>query len=82
MGVLTVEGTYRDGKVLLDEKPSFALDDSRVLVTFVPAAEDSAGSRNELLARITAHMDSGFKLGGAPYTTREEIYDERIRRFR
>jgi len=32
VGLLTVEGTYRDGKVLLDEKPSFARDDARVLV--------------------------------------------------
>lgn len=82
MGLLTVEGTYRDGKVVLDDRPSFAQDDARVLVTFAPASEDGEAARQKALERLLAGMDAGFKLGGAPYLTREEIYDERTNRNR
>lgn len=34
----TVEGVYRDGRVELSERPAVALNDSRVLVTFLPAS--------------------------------------------
>ena len=32
----TIEGIYRDGKVELSETPSDVLDDTRVVVTFLP----------------------------------------------
>jgi hypothetical protein len=60
MGLLTVKGTYRDGKAELDETPESVQNSARVL----------------------EGMNTGFRLGGAPYLTREEIYDERISRLR
>ncbi|HEY3411585.1 MAG TPA: hypothetical protein VGM51_00865 [Armatimonadota bacterium] len=75
MGLLTVEGTYRDGKVELDEKPSFARDDARVLVTFAQSAEVGPAERREALERLIGRFRQGVPLGGPPYPTREEIHD-------
>lgn len=86
MGLLTVEGTYRDGKVVLDETPQSVQDSARVLVTFVPAtngdSEESQMARREARERLLARLETGLHLGGAPYLTREEIYDERTNRSR
>ena len=41
MGLLTVEGIYKDGKVELVERPDHVDESARVLVTFLPAERAS-----------------------------------------
>jgi len=75
MGLQTVEGTYRDGKVELDETPGFVCEDARVLVTFTPNAEDGEAARQEAFDHLLDRFKQGVPLGGPPYPTREEIHD-------
>jgi hypothetical protein len=82
VGLLTVEGTYRDGKVVLDDRPSFAQDDARVLVTFAPASEDGEAARRQALERLLDRFRHGVPLGGPPYPSREEIHDRVAERNR
>lgn len=81
MGLLTVEGTYRYGKVELDERPDFATNDARVLVTFSPVEEGQA-DRAEALASLIDRFRHGLPLGGPPYPSREEIHDRAADRNR
>jgi hypothetical protein len=82
MSLLTIEGTYRDGKVELTEHPDGLGDETPVLVTFLPrrgpgsppVAESDRG-REALRQRAFARMEAGLHLGGAPYPRREELYD-------
>ena len=83
-----VEGVYRQGKVELSEAPT-GIEESSVLVIFLQReAGDRAVSRAQveptdvLLKRIQQRMEQGIPLGGPPYPTREEIYEERLRRFK
>jgi len=83
MALVTVEGTYRDGKVELAEQPE-GLEGARVIVTFLDTNGASAGSgdsREAVKQRVIARMRHGINLGGPPYPTREEIYEERLRKF-
>lgn len=97
MALVTVEGTYRDGKVELAEKPD-GLEGARVIVTFLTsngsersvvdqdAATETASipnaEREQAVQRVLEDMESGLNLGGGPYyTVREELYEERLQRF-
>ena len=97
MALVTVEGTYRDGKVELAEQPD-GVEGARVIVTFLTsngaersvvdrdAATETASIPNEereqAVQRVIEDMESGLNLGGGPYyTVREELYEERLKRF-
>jgi hypothetical protein len=82
MGMLTVHGIYKDGKIELIERPDHIVESARVLVTFLPAngspevkktVEDP--ERETLRQRAFARMKAGIHLGGPPYPKREELYD-------
>jgi hypothetical protein len=85
MGMLTVEGIYKDGKVELVEQPTGIGAAARVLVTFLSANEPSdqskvtadaaTASREERRRCAFAQMEQGLHLGGSPYPKRGEIYD-------
>ncbi len=87
MILLTIEGTYKNGKVELAETPT-GVEGARVLVTFLhpeqSAKPESSTSGEEnlqkLRERVLARMTQGFHLGGSPYPRREELY-ERIDRY-
>ena len=83
MAPLSVEGIYKDGRVEFAERPVGMTDGARVRVTLVDAGSDGAEaeSREALRQQAFAQMRQGIDLGGPPYPTREEIYEERIRRF-
>lgn len=78
----TIEGVYRGGRIELAEQPQDA-ENTRVLVTFTrqpapPAATPQDGPKRDILVReLFARMEQGFDFG-APFPTREEIYNERI----
>ena len=82
MSLLTVEGTYKDGRIELTEQPNGIGGESRVLVTFLapvgaaakPAVE-ATEDRETLRKQAFAQMKEGFHLGGPPYPKREELYD-------
>jgi hypothetical protein len=82
MGLLTVHGIYRDGKIELFERPDHVDGAARVLVTFLPGNEppevkttDDDPERETLRQRAFARMKEGIHLGGLPYPKREELYD-------
>ncbi len=82
MALLTVEGTYNDGRVELAERPNGVGREARVLVTFLAATDSGAKpptevteDREALRQRAFAHMKEGIHLGGPPYPKREELYD-------
>ena len=82
MGLLTVEGIYKDGKVELAERPDRVDETTRVLVTFLPPTGprdrtmvDQSEDRETLRQQAFARMKEGIHLGGAPYPKREELYD-------
>jgi hypothetical protein len=82
MGLLTVEGIYKDGKVEITERPAQVEDAARVLVTFLPSAKPrempvmSASQDREILRQQAfARMKEGIHLGGPPYPKREDLYD-------
>lgn len=68
----TVEGIYKDGEVVLLERPE-DLREARVIVTFLPIP-DVAKLAEQARQRMLARMRAGIPLGGAPYPAREEIY--------
>lgn len=74
--VRTIEGTYKEGKVELSEKPA-GVDQARVLVVFLPETEASRSveAREHALKRLVERAEKGFDLGGPPYPKREELYD-------
>lgn len=88
MPVLTVEGTYRDGKVELAETPA-DVREAHILVTFLPAelatgagafsADEEAQREKRRLAaeRLLEHMRAGIDFGGERFD-REAIYEERM----
>ncbi len=80
MPVLTVEGTYREGKVELAEKPS-GVSEARVLVTFLPEQVTVAPGKEALRQRFLARLQRGVDFGAEPLPTREELYAERVGRF-
>jgi hypothetical protein len=82
MGLLTVEGIYRDGKVELVERPEHVDEVARVLVTFLPPgvprgmpAMGELPDRETLRQQAFARMKEGIKFGGPPYPKREDLYD-------
>jgi hypothetical protein len=82
MSLLTIEGTYKDGKIELAECPEGLPEETRVLITFLPrrasgAVSTSASddSREALRQRAFARMEAGLRLGGPPYPRREELHD-------
>ena len=68
-----IEGIYRDGQVVLLEKPE-GLPDARVIVTFLPLAP-AERPLVEARSRMLSRMRAGLALGGPPYPTRDEIYN-------
>jgi hypothetical protein len=83
MAILTVEGTYQDGRIELVEHPERVAGAMRVLVTFLPVdeaqerRESSAEAKRRLEAgrRLLARFERGIPFGGPPYPKREELYD-------
>lgn len=82
MSLLTVEGTYKHGKVELAERPDGLGEETPVLVTFLPrrgsgaaSAVESDPGREALRQRAFARMEAGLHLGGPPYPRREELHD-------
>jgi hypothetical protein len=82
MGLLTVEGIYKDGKVELAERPEHVDEAARVLVTFLPPgvargmpAMGEIPDRETLRQQAFARMKEGINFGGPPYPKREDLYD-------
>lgn len=82
MSLVTIEGTYRDGKIELTERPEGLGDETPVLVTFLSRPESGPGpiagpdeSREAMRRRAFARMEAGLHLGGPPYPRREELHD-------
>jgi hypothetical protein len=82
MSLLTIQGTYKDGKIELAEHPDWLGGETPVLVTFLPASRPGpthglAGDddREALRQRAFARMEQGLHLGGPPYPRREELHD-------
>jgi hypothetical protein len=82
MALLTVEGTYKDGRIELTERPNGVGGETRVLVTFLTStgsdakpAVEATEDRETLRQRAFAQMKEGIHLGGPPYPKREELYD-------
>ena len=82
MGLITVEGIFKDGKVELAERPDRVDETTRVLVTFLPpggpreqTVVGESQERETLRQQAFARMKEGIHLGGAPYPKREELYD-------
>lgn len=82
MSLLTIEGTYKDGRIELAEPPDWPGGEARVLITFLPG--DRSGptpnaevdhDREALRQRAFGRMDEGLHLGGPPYPRREELHD-------
>ena len=61
--LLTVEGTYKDGKVVLMETPA-GVQDAKALVTFLPAEQKTASPR---------YMTYG-QFAGARMSTEEDFH--------
>lgn len=76
----TIEGVYRDGEVALKEQPEVQ-SETPVLVTFLSSSGDADNPISETIARqqawerIQAQMKKGHPLGGAPYPSRDELYE-------
>ena len=89
MPVLTVEGTYKDGRIELAEVPA-DMREAHILVTFLPAetaasastvgaTEEAQREKRRLAAeRMLEHMRAGIDFGGEKFD-REVIYEERMR---
>lgn len=80
MSLLTIEGTYRDGRIELSEHPGGVEEGIPVLVTFLPGKRrgptpETDPGREELRQRAFARMEEGLHLGGPPYRRREDLYD-------
>lgn len=82
MSVVEIEGTYEHGRVKLSREPREVRGPSRVVVTFLDAEGPDAAEETRLAAaeRMLVRMRKGIDFGGPPYSTREEIYEERTRR--
>jgi len=80
MSFQSVKGVYKDGRVELSEEPEAIKAPSEVIVIFLQPAADSA-VKKAAIERMLKRMDSGMNLGGGPYPTREEIYEERTKRI-
>jgi len=91
--LLSVEGTFRHGRVELAEQPK-GVEEARVIVTFLapangqqqalkPANGETEEQKREVMRqRAFARMQKGYHLGGGPYyKSREELYEERLRRY-
>ena len=68
-----IEGVYRNGKVELLGQHHLP-ENARVTVTFENQDAVTEEERQAAIANLIAMMNKGFSLG-APYPTREEIYD-------
>ncbi len=88
MSHISLDGTYRHGRIILSEPP-IGVHEARVLVTFLdPVAEeapvsdrsaDAEASRQAAIQRLFGSARSGARLGGGPYGTRDDWYDEALR---
>jgi hypothetical protein len=82
MSLLTIEGTYRGGKIEPAGRPEGLGEETPVQVTFLSRPESGPGSigepdesREALRQRAFARMEAGLHLGGPPYPRREELHD-------
>ena len=83
---MIVEGIYKDGRVELPERLEGYSEGARIRFMILDVDHATAGTseprtREELRQQAFAQMERGINLGGPAYPTREEIYDERLRRF-
>jgi hypothetical protein len=89
--MLTLEGFYRNGELILKDPPFDSPTEARVLVTFLPPSEEadisnsayegivvSGTARKAAVERLIARMHSGINFGGVKFD-REGLYAERIR---
>ena len=79
--MISILGRYRHGNIELFERPE-GIDEAEVIVTFLHAGRDDDAERLEALNRLIEIMSKGHDLGGAPYPTRDEIYAERLDRYK
>lgn len=78
---IQVEGVYRNGRIELLEQPENVAEETRAVVTFVPADEEAERqARQEAWDRLMARFQEGIDFGGAPYPSREELH-ERVDRY-
>jgi hypothetical protein len=82
MSLLTIEGTYKDGKIELAENPDWLGGETPVLVTFLRGSRHEPSPKDEVdddreakRQRAFARMEAGLHLGGPPYPHREELHD-------
>ena len=80
MEIVTIEGTYANGHVALDEQPA-GMEGVRVRVTFVTPDAEAELRRAELKKRFFARLERGVDFGTEPLPKREELYADRIGRF-
>lgn len=80
MALTVVKGRYRDGQIILDESPP-TTQETEVLVVFETPSAQSQAQRDEAIQRMVQQMREGFPIGGKGYTSREELYAERLDRF-
>ena len=73
----TVKGIYRNGQVRLLETPE-GVEEVEVAVTFpdeVSSVQDPAAREAHRQLLIKQLREHSFDIGGAPYPTRDELYD-------
>lgn len=73
----TVKGVYRNGRIELLETPK-GVDEAEVVVTFPDAAissEDATDREGRRQLALKWLREGGWNLGGAPYPSRDELYD-------
>ncbi len=97
MALVTVEGIFHNGQVQLAEKPDgvegarvivtfLTSNGAERVAVGRDAGTETAGvpdkEREQAVQSVLEDMESGLHLGGGPYyTVREELYEERLKRF-
>lgn len=81
MALLSLEGTYENGRVELVELPE-GVTRAKVVVTFLPSnASGDPKEREDLRLRFLARLKRGQDFGTEALPKREELYAERISKF-
>ena len=77
MALLTVEGVYRNGRVLLSERPQ-GIEHARVVVTFLEGDRSVEDLRRAGAEQMLEDMKRGVSFGGVKFD-RDAVYEERMR---
>ena len=77
-----IEGHYKNGRIDLAEIPA-DIREANVIVTFLPPIQQEQKTASEVLRqKFLSRLEQGIDFGSAPLPTREEIYADRIDRYR